>query len=90
MKVIYLIVLSLLVIALFLGLFRSIKGPRRADRIVGVNMIGSTSTLILALLAVYLEEAWLLDVCLVYGLVSFLTIVFLTKISIIERGKEND
>ena len=90
MKVIYLIVLSLLVIALFLGLFRSIKGPRRADRIVGVNMIGSTSTLILALLAVYLQEAWLLDVCLVYGLVSFLTIVFLTKISIIERGKEND
>ena len=81
-----------LVIGIFTGLFRAISGPRRADRIMGINMIGSFSTLALAVLAIYLQESWLLDICIVYCLISFLAVVALTKISISERngGTSND
>ena len=79
-----------LLLAMIFALIRAIRGPRRADRILGVNMGTSISMAAIAILAVYLEESWLLDVCLVYCLISFLAVVILTKVHISElkEGKE--
>ncbi len=79
-----------LLLAMIFALIRAIRGPRRADRILGVNMGTSISMATIAILAVYLEESWLLDVCLVYCLISFLAVVILTKVHISElkEGKE--
>ena len=82
-NVLMILVFVVLVISIFFSLFRTIIGPRRADRIMGINMIGSFSTLALALLAVMYKQSWLLDICLVYCLISFLAVVALTKISIV-------
>lgn len=71
------------------GLIRTIQGPRRADRIMGINMIGSFSTAAIALLAVLLKESWLLDISIVYCLMSFLAVVILAKICIIQKDKED-
>ena len=74
------------------ALVRAIRGPRMADRIVGINMTGSLTTAIIAVLAVYLKESWLLDVCIIYCLISFLAVVVLAKINIVshEKGEEFD
>lgn len=84
--------ICVLIIGMLFGLIRSILGPRRADRILGINMIGSLSTTALAVLSVLIHENWLLDVCLIYCLISFLAVIVLAKIhiseAIEERGKE--
>ena len=89
MKTILILVFAMLVIGMLLGLIRTIDAKGRANRIMGINIIGSVSTLSIAILAFYLNESWLLDVCIVYSLISFLAVVFLTKISVIEK-KEGD
>lgn len=61
-------------------LIRAILGPRLADRIVAINMIGTMTIVEIALLALYMRESYLFDVCLIYALISFLAVVVLTKI----------
>ena len=80
-------VMVCLTVGLGFALVRAIRGPRMADRIVG-----SLTTAIIAVLAVYLKESWLLDVCIIYCLISFLAVVVLAKINIVshEKGEEFD
>ena len=59
---------------------RSILGPRVTDRVVAVNSIGTMTIVIIAVLAVLLDEAYLLDVCLIYAMISFVAVIVLTKI----------
>ena len=87
-RILLTVMLAVLVSAILFGLLRAILGPRKADRIMGINMIGSLTTLSLAVLSVLLKEPWLLDVCLIYCLISFLTVVLLAKIKISEKQKE--
>lgn len=61
-------------------LIRCVGGPRIADRIVAVNSIGTMTIVIIAILSVLLEEAYLLDVCLIYAMLSFVAVIVLTKI----------
>ena len=85
-------VMACLTVGLGFALVRAIRGPRMADRIVGINMTGSLTTAIIAVLAVYLKESWLLDVCIIYCLISFLAVAGLAKINIVshEKGEEFD
>lgn len=85
-------VLFFLSVGLFFALLRAIRGPRMADRILGINMTGSLTTAAIAVLAVYLKQSWLLDVCLIYCMISFLAVVVLAKIHIAshEEGEEYD
>lgn len=82
--------LFLLTVGLFFSLLRAIRGPRMADRILGINMTGSLTTAAIAVLAVYLEQSWLLDVCLIYCLISFLAVVVLAKISIASHEEKEE
>lgn len=61
-------------------LIRAIRGPRLTDRIISANMIGTMTIISIALLSVLLQETYLLDVCLIYAMVSFLGVVVLTKV----------
>ena len=61
-------------------LIRSVLGPRVTDRIVAVNSIGTMTIIIIAILSVLMEEAYLLDVCLIYAMLSFVAVIVLTKI----------
>ena len=71
------ICIALLIVAC---LIRSVLGPRVTDRIVAVNSIGTMTITIIALFSVLLEEAYLLDVCLIYAMLSFVAVIVLTKI----------
>ena len=59
----FLICIIILAVLTFLCLIRTIKGPRLVDRIVGTNMIGTMTIAIIALLAAYLNESSILDIC---------------------------
>ena len=77
---IFYIILILLAIMLILCLIRAVMGPRLTDRLVSVNMMGTMVTTMIAVLAVVKEEGYLVDVCLIYAMISFLAVVVLTKV----------
>ena len=83
-------ILFLLTAGLFFSLLRAIRGPRMADRILGINMTGSLTTAAIAVLAVLMEQSWLLDVCLIYCMISFLAVVVLAKVSIASHEEKEE
>ena len=76
-------------IAIFVCFIRAVIGPSIADRLLGINMIGTQVIIIIAELTVLMGEAWLADVATVYALLSFLGVVVLTKIYIGIYRKEH-
>ncbi len=76
-RILFVAALVALGVMIFFALLRAIRGPRTADRIMGVNMIGTLSLLCLAVIALLMKESWLIDVCLIYGMISFLTVAVL-------------
>lgn len=88
--------LIFLAIMVLLCLIRAIIGPRVADRIVATNMMGTMIMVIIAILALMLKEGYLVDICLIYAMISFLAVVCLTKVYLgvyqekkIEEAKKN-
>ncbi len=73
----------IMIIYAFLGvlvLVRAVSGPKIADRLMAVNMIGTIGITLMALVAVKLDEDYLLDVCIIYAMISFISVVILTKV----------
>ena len=81
-QTLYTVSLIILGIGILFAMIRAIKGPRIADRIVAINMIGTMTMLSIAILAMALDQSYLLDVCLIYVMISFLAVVVLSKIYI--------
>ena len=73
-------ILSVLAVMLVLCLVRAVIGPRIADRLVAVNMMGTMVMVSIALLAVMKDQGYLVDICLIYAMISFLAVVVLTRI----------
>ena len=69
---------------------RAIRRPRMADRSLGINMTGSLTAAAIGVLAVLLDQSWLLDVCLIYCMISFLAVVVLAKISIASHEEQEE
>ena len=79
-KGIYWLVLFLLAAMLFACLIRAVRGPRIADRIVAVNMMGTMVMVMIAVMALMLGESYLVDICLIYAMISFLAVIVLAKV----------
>lgn len=78
----YITILVILAVMLFPCLIRAVKGPRIADRLVSVNMMGTMVMVMIAILALMLDEGYLVDICLIYAMISFLAVVVLSKVYI--------
>ena len=76
----FVVILIYLACLLVLCLLRAVKGPSIADRLMAVNMMGTMVMVIISILALYLQEGYLVDICLIYALISFLAVVVLTKV----------
>ena len=79
-QMLFVFVLVVLAIMIILCLIRAIKGPRVTDRIVATNMMGTIVMVIIAILAIMLNEGYLVDICLIYAMISFLAVIVLTKV----------
>ena len=55
----------MLAVLIVLSLVRSVLGPGISDRIIAVNMTGTMIIMIIAILSVFLEEIYQVDVCLI-------------------------
>ncbi len=95
-QVLFIAVLIILAVLLIFCLVRAIIGPRVADRLVAVNMMGTIVMVIIGILTLMLQEGYLADICLIYAMISFLAVIVITKVYMgvyIERkqeeGKEN-
>ena len=81
--------LGVMVIYAMLCLIRCIKGPRISDRVLAVNMIGTLTIAMVVVFVVLLGEGYLVDIALIYAMLSFLAVVLLCKIYIgIHRAKK--
>ena len=77
---IFYVILIVLAIMLVLCLIRAVIGPRIADRLVSVNMMGTMIMCIIVILGVVMNEGYLADIALIYAMISFLAVVVLTKV----------
>lgn len=76
----YLVLFVVLGICILACLIRGIKGPKLTDRVVAGNMIGTVVMMIITILSGFLNEGYLIDVCMVYAMLSFISVVVLTRV----------
>ena len=74
------IILIILAVMLLLCLIRAAIGPRIADRLVSVNMMGTMIMCSIVILGVVMDEGYLADIAIIYAMISFLAVVVLTKV----------
>ena len=77
------IYVKLINVILFCSLFilyRVIVGPSPADRIVAVDILGVLTVGMLALLGLHYEQGFLMDVGLIWALLSFIASLAFAKI----------
>jgi len=80
----YILISALILLALlcFACLFRAIIGPSVADRLLAVNMMGTIVIVMIAMLTILLKEGFLVDICIIYAMISFLAVIVLAKVYI--------
>ena len=69
-----------ILITMGLALVRVLAGPTTYDRIAAVNMFGTKTVLLIAVLAFISGRTDLLDIALVYALINFIGVVAALKL----------
>ena len=69
----------LVVLAAFLVLYRAIRGPRVYDRALAVNVMGTKTVVLLALVGFIYDRPYFLDIALVYALINFIATLAILK-----------
>ena len=70
--------------SLVVVLWRLLRGPTAWDRLLAYNAVSNRGILLLALVGIAEGRTVLLDVALVYGMLSFLGVVIVSQF--LERG----
>lgn len=69
--------LIVLTIGMMLSIYRIVRGPEKADRIVALDLFSILVTAVIVLYAIYSGESTFMDVAIAYALVAFLgTVAF--------------
>jgi multicomponent Na+:H+ antiporter subunit F len=75
---------SLTGVAFLLALYRFLKGPSVADRVVAFDVMTIVGTCVIVLVSYLLGRGIYLDVALIYALLSFLGVIVVARY--LERG----
>lgn len=81
-------VMCLLAVCILLCLVRAILGPRYTDRVLALNIICTLVILLICILSCLLEEVYLVDVAILYGLLNLLAIALLSRVAIGHHREE--
>jgi multicomponent Na+:H+ antiporter subunit F len=68
-----------ILVTMALALFRAFAGPTVFDRILAVNMFGTKTTLLIAVVGFLMGRPDFLDIALVYALINFIGNVAVLK-----------
>lgn len=77
------ILVKLINVSLFSSIFvlyRVIRGPSPADRIVAVDILGILSVGVLALIGLHYDQGFFMDIALIWALLSFVASLAFAKI----------
>lgn len=80
MNTVLLITILAVFLTMALSLVRAFRGPTNYDRILAVNVFGTKTVLVVALIVFITGHADLIDVALVYALINFITVVAVLKL----------
>jgi multicomponent Na+:H+ antiporter subunit F len=89
-KTILTLAIAVLAVLMLCLMYRVVKGPRFTARILAVNAINTMITAIICLLSRYLGVAYLLDVALIYALLSFVGGTLLMRLLAAEKEEEDE
>ncbi len=79
MTTVYSVAVIMLMVLTFLCLTRAALGPTAADRVVAINVIGTKTMVIIALVSFLFGQQFFLDVALVYALIAFVMTIGVAK-----------
>ena len=68
-----------IILGIVIVLFRLIKGPEVYDRILAVNVIGTKTVILIALVGFIYERPHFLDIAIVYALINFIATFAILK-----------
>ena len=68
-----------IILAIVIVLLRAIKGPKVYDRLLAVNVIGTKTVILIALLGFIYERPHFLDIAIVYALINFIATFAILK-----------
>jgi multicomponent Na+:H+ antiporter subunit F len=71
----YIAILLAILVVMLLALARALLGPTLYDRILAVNMFGTKTVLLIAVLGMVAGRFDFIDIALVYALINFISIV---------------
>ena len=72
--------IAVLAVLLLFCVVRSIKGSRIADRILSINMAGTMIITAIVFMSGIQEETSLIDIGLLYAMISFLAVVVFSRV----------
>lgn len=90
MQAVYLVLALFLLLNLGAGMWRVLKGPTAADRMLAPQLFGTTAVAILLLLAQTSGNAALRDVALVFALLAAVTAVTFVRRAWPNQGDNHD
>ncbi|KGI84846.1 MULTISPECIES: Na(+)/H(+) antiporter subunit F1 [unclassified Exiguobacterium] len=94
LNIIIYVALAILVIAMLGMLYRVVKGPTTADRVIALDSIGIGLISVVSLLSILLDTTMFFEVILLLGILAFIGTVafskFLEKGEIIQHDRNND
>lgn len=68
-----------LCMTIFMCMYRAVKGPSAADRLIAINVIGTKTIAIILIVSFILNETYFVDVALVYALISYIASIVISK-----------
>ena len=78
---------ALLLLTIIIGLGRVVRGPGRVDRLLAIQLFGTTGTALLLVLAQWQSQPALRDVALLLGLLAAVASAALVRL--LRRGRHD-
>ncbi len=76
----FIAVTAAILVTMALALTRALLGPTVYDRVLAVNMFGTKTVLLIAVLGFLTGRPDFLDICLVYALINFIGTIAVLKL----------
>ncbi len=69
----------ILILTVFLCLYRVLAGPGWENRLIAVNTIGTKTIVVLVLIGLIYERPLFLDISIVYAMINFISTLAIAK-----------
>lgn len=71
--------IALISCTIFFCLYRAVLGPTTADRIIGINVVGTKAVTVLVFLGAIFQKTSFLDIALLYAMLVYVTTLAFVK-----------